>query len=181
MLEITVPAGEFWNSDTEEFVYTNETRLKLEHSLISISKWEAKYKRAYLTTNKSSEEMRDYIRFMCLTPNVPPEVFLALTSENLMAINAYLDDSHTATYIYRPKTKETGIGRGESVTSELVYYWMISYHIPTSFDKWNFNRLMSLIDVFQAKNNPKKYKVGEIARDNARLNAERRAALGSKG
>lgn len=181
MLEITIPAGEFWNSDLEEFVYTKEHRIRLEHSLISISKWEAKYKRAYLTNDKNASEMRDYIRFMCLTPNVPDEVFLALSTENLMVIDEYLKDSHSATYIYQPRVKETGIGKGEAITSELVYYWMISYHIPTSFDKWNFNRLMKLIEVFRAKNDPKKYKVGEIRRDFAAINAERKKRLGTTG
>lgn len=183
MLEITIPAGEAWDEAAQEFRYSKEYKIKLEHSLISISKWEAKWKKAFLSNkNRTEDEMFDYILCMCVTPNVPLEVFLNLSTENMLAIKDYIDDSMTATFIYNPTVGNSNGGpTPEAVTSELVYYWMISYRIPVEFEKWHINRLLTLIDVFRAKNNPKKHTIREIMQGNAKLNAQRKAAMGTNG
>lgn len=183
MLEITIPAGEAWDEKKEEFRYSKEYKLKLEHSLISISKWESRWKKAFLSNKHiTDDEMFHYITCMCVTPNVPIEVFLNLSAENMLAIREYINDSMSATFIYNPTSNNGSNGPApEAVTSELVYYWMISYRIPVEFEKWHINRLLTLIDVFRAKNNPKKRSIREVMQGNAALNAQRRAMMGSKG
>lgn len=180
MLQITIPAVELWDEQRQEFVYTKEQTLALEHSLVSLSKWESKWHKPFLSkTEKTFEETIDYIRCMTLTQNVKPEVYLGLTADNVVQVNAYIEDSMTATFF-----SDDGRGKNnrEVVTSELIYYWMIALNIPVKFEKWHLNRLLTLIRVCNIKNSPpKKYSKGEIMKRNAALNAARRKQLNTKG
>ena len=116
---------------------------------------------------------------MTLTQNVKPEVYLGLTADNITQVNAYIEDSMTATFF---SEDTSGKRSREVVTSELIYYWMIALNIPVKFEKWHLNRLLTLIRVCNIKNSPpKKYSKGEIMRRNAALNAARKKQLGTKG
>lgn len=180
MLRITVPAAEFFDEVREEFVYTKEVTLQLEHSLVSLSKWESKWNKAFLgKQEKTDEEILDYVRCMTLTQNVDPEVYRRLSLENYAAINAYIEAPMTATYFSEDKQSK---GNREVVTSELIYYWMISYNIPVEFQKWHLNRLLTLIRVCNIKNSPpKKRSKKELMCQHAAINAARRKRTGSKG
>ena len=180
MLKITVPAAEFWDEIHEEFVYKKEQTLQLEHSLVSLSKWESKWTKAFLgKQEKTDEEIIDYVRCMTLTQNIDPEVYTRLSADNYARINAYIEAPMTATYFSEDKQTK---GNREVVTSELIYYWMISYNIPVEFQKWHLNRLLTLIRVCSVKNNPpKKKSKRDLMRRNAALNAARRHRLNSRG
>ena len=180
MLRITIPAAEFWDEVNEEFVYAKEQTLQLEHSLVSLSKWESKWRKAFLgKQEKTEEEILDYVKCMTLTQNVNPEVYTRLTTDNYKEINAYIESPMTATFFSEDKTAKGG---REIVTSELIYYWMISLNIPVEFQKWHLNRLLTLIRVCNVKNSPpKRRSKREIMRRNAALNAARRSRLNSKG
>jgi hypothetical protein len=164
----------------DRFINLKETTIKIEHSLVAISKWESKWHVPFLdpNTEKTNEMMIDYIRCMTITQNVDPMVYDFLPLDVLKEINEYIDDPMTATWF-----KNTPHGRnGEIVTSELVYYWMIAQNIPPEYDKWHFNRLMTLIRVCSEKNAPsKKMSKRDILGQNRALNAARRKASGSKG
>lgn len=182
MLYIKVPASELFDESTEEFVQIEEQTLAMEHSLISISKWEAKWKKPYMSKDKkSTEEILDYLRCMTIKPsNVNPLVYRALSQENLNDIYEYIKDPMTATTIheFRPSP-----GRNETLTSEIIYYYMIAQNIPIEFEKWHINRLITLIRVCAIKNNPneKKMSASAIAKQNRALNAARRAKYKTRG
>lgn len=180
MLQIDIPEGEFWDESKSMFVNTKATTLTLEHSLVSLSKWESKWCKPFLEKREqTTEEILDYIRCMTLTQNVDPNVYLALSSENIEKIKAYINHPHTATTIHEnnnaPKNHEI-------VTSELIYYWMIALNIPVEFQKWHLNRLITLIKVCNIKNQPpKKMSQRQLMSRNAALNAARRQQLHTKG
>lgn len=179
MLRLIVPEKELYDERTGLFVRTKKQVLQLEHSLVSLSKWESKWHKPFLSKNeKSGEEMLDYIRCMTITQNVPDEVYFALDTNELMKINDYLNDSMTATTI----TKQQGKSRGDIITSEIIYYWMISLQIPFECEKWNLNRLLTLIEVCNIKNSPgKKMSKSEIMRRNRTLNAARKQQMHTRG
>lgn len=179
MLRLIVPEKELYDERTGLFVRTKKQVLQLEHSLVSLSKWESKWHKPFLSKNdKNGEEMLDYIRCMTITQNVPDEVYFALDTNELMKINDYLNDSMTATTI----TKQQGKSRGEIITSEIIYYWMISLQIPFECEKWNLNRLLTLIEVCNIKNSPgKKMSKSEIMRRNRTLNAARKQQMHTRG
>lgn len=180
MLQITIPATEMYDERTEEYITTREQTLQLEHSLVSISKWESHWCKPFLTpTEKSAEETIDYIKCMTLTQNVKPEVYSCLTRNHFMQINKYIEAPMTATTF---SEDNRGKKSGEFVTSELIYYWMIALNIPMKCEKWHLNRLLTLIRVCNVKNQPpKKMSRNEIMSRNAALNAARRKRLNSKG
>lgn len=181
MLQINVPVvPERYDEANNLFIPPEYYPLKLEHSLISLSKWESKWHKSFLhTKNKTDEEVLDYIRCMTLNPNVEQDVYNHLSYENLRDINTYINDPMTATIL--PEDKSAKRNR-EIVTSELIYYWMIAYNIPVEFQKWHIERLMTLIRVCSIKNEPpKKRSKSEIMRRNAALNEARRKQLNSKG
>lgn len=181
MLQITIPSRELWDESKNEFVITKEQILQLEHSLISISKWESKWQKAFLTKQeKTHEETIDYIKCMTLNQNVDPNVYNYLTNDNIRQINAYIDSPMTATYFSEEKGGRGG--RSEQITSELIYYWMIALQIPFECQKWHLNRLLTLVRVCNIKNQPpKKRSRREIMSRNAALNAARRKQLNTKG
>jgi hypothetical protein len=180
MLQITIPAMEFWDERRQEFINTKEQTLQLEHSLISISKWESKWCKVFLSKeDKTYEETIDYIKCMTITPNVDPNVYNLLTKENVTMIEEYIAAPMTATYFSK---EQGGRSNGEQVTSELIYYWMIALNIPHVYEKWHLNRLLTLIRVCNVKNQPpKKMSKRDLMSRNAKLNAARRKKLNSKG
>lgn len=178
MLEIIVPGAEFFDEDKNEFITTKSTKLVLEHSLISLSKWESKWEKPFLSSNKTTPETIDYIRCMTLTQNVDPMVYKSLNESNIKDVYAYIDAPMTATKIKKSKKASNG----EVVTAELIYYWMIALSIPFECQKWHLNKLLTLIEVCSIKNQPsKKMSKNEILRRNRDLNAARRAKYKTKG
>ena len=180
MLQITIPAIEMWDEINNEFVSTKEQTLQLEHSLVSLSKWESKWRKPYLsTTDMTYEEAIDYIRCMTLTQHVNPDVYKNLTAENLKEVQSYINAPMTATTF--SEDKHTKRNR-EVITAEVIYYWLISQQIPIECQKWHLNRLLALIRVCNVKNAPtKKMSKRDILSQNAALNAARRKRMGSRG
>lgn len=181
MLQLRVPGRELFDETTQTFVQTKDTVLKLEHSLLSISKWESKWCKPFLINSNqkehTSEEMLDYIRCMTLNSNsISKNVYNALTPQNKKTIQNYMNHPMTATTVRSSKKANK-----EIITSELIYCWMISYQIPFECEKWHINRLLMLIKVCGAVNNPKKMSKEEILRQNRALNAARKRALHTKG
>lgn len=183
MLRITIPATELWDERKEEFVSIKEKTLELEHSLVSLSKWESKWCKPFLTdAKKTDEEIIDYVRCMTITPNVDPEIYYALTKDNIEKINKYIESPMTATFFSKDKTKGGRRMSREIITSELIYYWMISFNIPFECQKWHINRLITLIKVCSIKNEPpKKMSKKALMSRNAALNAARRKQFNTKG
>ena len=180
MLQITIPGWELWDEAKEEFVTKKERTLQLEHSLVSLSKWESKWCRPFLSRHeKTFEETVDYVRCMTLTQNVSPEVYGHLTNGNILTINRYIEAPMTATSF---SDEQNGKAGKEIVTAELIYYWMIALNIPFECQKWHLNRLLTLIRVCDIKNRPpKKRSQRELARRNTALNAARRKRLNTRG
>lgn len=180
MLQLTIPAVELFDENSQEFVYRKEQTLQLEHSLVSLSKWESKWCKPFLSKDiKSFEETVDYVRCMTITQNVDPSVYKYLTNENIEEINRYIDAPMTATWFSEEKNNK---GNGEQITNELVYYWMISLNIPKECEKWHLNRLLTLIKVCDIKNQPpKKRSKRELMSRNAALNAARRKQFNTRG
>ena len=186
MLEICVASNEGFDEEKQEFVKIPEVTLQLEHSLISISKWESKWHKPFLHTSNSlsQEEIIDYIKCMTISPGkVNPYVYYFLSKENIDDIIEYIQNPMTATWFKDDKNKKSS---KEIITSELIYYWMVALQIPFECQKWHINRLLTLIRVCNAKNeeqSPNKSKMSQRAlmSRNAALNAQRRAKLHSKG
>lgn len=180
MLEITIPSRDFYDEDTETFFTVHGQTLRLEHSLISLSKWESKWNKVFMSKEpKSQEETIDYIKCMTLTQNVDPNLYKCLTNENIQQINQYIEAPMTATTFGPDKTAKHS---REVVTSELVYYWMIALNIPFECQKWHLNRLLTFIRVCNIKNQPpKKMSKRELMSRNSQLNAARRKQLNTTG
>lgn len=181
MLTVKVPIGpEEWDAEKEEFIEPPCVVLEMEHSLVSISKWESKWHKAFLSgKEKSAEETLDYIKNMTLN-DVDPAVYDHLTRENIIEINQYIEAPMTATVI--GKESKQGGNKKEVTTSELVYYWMIAQNIPFECQYWHLNRLLTLIKVCSMKTNPpSKRSKGELMRDYAAINKANRAKFNSKG
>lgn len=181
MLRITIPAGEAFNEQTSEFISIKEQVLSLEHSLVSISKWESKWCKPFLGKEpKTRVEMIDYIRCMTLTQNVDPNVYDFINSDNIEQISKYIEAPMTATWFNEKETK--GKHNNEVITSEIIYYWMVSFNIPVEFQKWHLNRLLTLIKVCSLKNEPqKKMSKREILDRNKAINKARRESMHTSG
>lgn len=181
MLQLNVPLSpEGWDEEKQMFVEPKTITLRLEHSLVSLSKWESKWCKPFLSkVEKTAEETIDYIKCMTLTQNVDPDVYNHLTADNITQVNKYIEAPMTATTFREDNNRKNN---REIITSELIYYWMIAQQIPVEFQKWHLNRLLTLIRVCNIKNAPpEKRSKGDIMRQNAALNAARRKQLNSKG
>lgn len=180
MLKIEIKGAEFYDERTNLFAEVKDTILQLEHSLISISKWESKWHKPFLMTSEmSGEEILDYIRCMTITQNVDPRVYDMLTDQNIIEIRDYMNDPMTATWFNDQKGPK---GRQRIVTSELIYYWMTALQIPFECEKWHINRLLTLIRVCNIENAPKKkMRRGDIYKQNAALNEQRRRMMHTTG
>lgn len=183
MLTITVIGVEFFNNETQEFIEaSDDVVLELEHSLVSLSKWEEQYEKPFLVPgDKSNDEVIGYIKAMCLTPDVPDDVFDRLSQSNLDEINAYISATRSATtFSESPASKARG--RAEIITSELIYYWLASYNVPFECETWHLNRLFSLLRIANVKNSSQKPKSKkQIALDQRALNEQRLAQTGGRG
>lgn len=181
MLTIT-PTTEVWDESKEEFVVINSTKINMEHSLLSISKWESAWNKVFLAKDFITEEQEiDYIKCMTITQNVTDEQFAVLYLNHMREINNYINSNQSATF-FKTRENQKGPVSREPITSELVYYWMFMYGIPIECQKWHFSRLMNLIQIFSIKNQqPKKRSRSEIMSENTKLNRERRAKFNTKG
>jgi hypothetical protein len=179
MLRITLPV-ELWDEGKQEFVYLPGQTLELEHSLVSLSKWESKMCKPFLSKNGTTyEETLEYLKCMMLTPGVSDETYDYLMTHKLAEIDEYINSSMTATIL---PPNRGGRGRPETVTAELIYYWMIAMQIPAQYENWHLNKLITLIGVCNVKNSPDKRRSSdEILRDQMALNDERCKQLNSKG
>lgn len=179
MLTIRVVLQESYNDSTNEFT-SDDVVLELEHSLVSLSKWESQFEIPFLSTkDKTTEQILWYIRAMTLTPNIPPEVFQHISQDNIDNINEYITANMTATrFSARPEQKFSR----EVITAELIYYWMTAHNIWIECQHWHVNRLLALIKVCNLKNAPpKKMSKQEAASQQRTLNAQRKAQLGTRG
>lgn len=181
MLRLTIKDTTLFNERTNEFIEVPEQIIEMEHSLISISKWESKWKKAYLSSRKKTyEELIDYMKCMTITKNVREEVYKCLTNSQIEEINNYISDPMTASCFMMDGDSST-ISK-DVVTSELIYYWMISFNIPFECQKWHLNKLLALIKMCEVKSPYRKKRTNkEIMKRNADLNEKRRKLLETRG
>ena len=178
MLNIRIKPIELFDDDKQEFINIEEQDILLEHSLVSISKWESKWHKPFISSSKTNEELIDYIRCMIISDNNDKNIYKYLSNENLNEINEYISDSMTATTFF----EQNNNSRKEIITSELIYFWMVSFNIPIQCENWHLNRLLTLIRICSIKNTPaKKMSKNEIMSRNAQLNAMRKQTLHTKG
>ena len=179
MLTITIPSYELFNDVTQEFISEHERVIQLEHSLLSISEWESRWNKPFLSNmEKTSNEIIDYVRCMTLTEGVPETAYLYIDNEQYKLINDYIAAPMTATTISEPPGK---VSR-EIMTSELLYYYMIAANIPFECERWHLNRLLTLIRICSIKSQPeKKRPINEVMKSNAALNAARKKQFNTKG
>ena len=179
MLRVTIPPVELFDEAKQEFVWSNAYELQLEHSLVSLSKWESKWCKPFLSKgNKTNEETIDYIRCMTISQNVDPLAYKFISQSVIDQITDYIDAPMTATTFAKDKSTPNR----EVITSEIIYYWMISFNVPFECQKWHLNRLLTLINVCNIRNQPAK-KVSRkdmIAKRNA-LNEARKAQYNTRG
>lgn len=179
MLKIIVPTKELFVEKTGTFENIKETSLSLEHSLVSVSKWESKWHKPFLNNiDKTNDEIIDYIRCMTITQNVNDNIYQALSEENVYDIKEYIENPMTATWFM--KTNHNTHHR--IITNELIYYWMITLNIPMECQRWHLNRLLTLIQVCNSENAPKEMRnPNDILRENAAINAARKKQFNTKG
>jgi hypothetical protein len=180
MLKIIVLGTEYFDEETETFETVGDIELELEHSLISLSKWESKYQVPFLTqNNKTAEEVYFYIEAMILTPNFPRGIAQKFSQQNIEEVNNYIESKESATTFGKMPERR---GRGEIITSELIYYWMVAFTIPFECEYWHLNRLFALIRICNIKNEkPKKMSRTELVTRNRELNEQRKAQFNTRG
>lgn len=188
MLELILPGGEIWDDEHERFIYykgSEGKKIQLEHSLISLKKWEEKWHKPFLgKEDKTYQEICDYVRCMTITHGIPDSAYDYIPADTMNQIIDYIQDPMTATW-FSSNVNENGtpkMGSKEIITAEVIYYWMITLNIPSEYQKWHLNQLMTLIKVVKIKNSPnKKMSKKDITRQNAILNAQRRAKYKTNG
>jgi hypothetical protein len=183
MLILIIKEEEAFNNQTGEFHTLPEVKLELEHSLVSLSKWESKFERPFLgKEGKTHAETLGYIEAMILSSEISPGVIFRLRQEHFDAINEYIEAKQTATTFGELPQEGRSRTRPETITSELIYYWMVAYNIPFEVERWHLNRLFALIRICNLKNSkPKRMSKQELARRNRDLNEKRRRELGTSG
>ena len=184
MLKMIIPGLESFDNALQQFVTTETLTIELEHSLASVSKWESKWEKPFLSEDKkTSEETLDYIRCMTLTPNVPEDVYLRLEDIQITLVSDYINAKSTATWFGDRENQRSP--RKEIITSEVIYYWMISFQIPFSCEEWHLNRLLTLIRVCNEKNKASttkktRFTQAELAK-RRELNEQRQRAMRERG
>jgi hypothetical protein len=181
MLTIYVPDHEFFNDLTNQFYTIKGQEIKLEHSLVSVAKWESRWHKPFLTKeDKTRDETIDYIKCMTISQNVNPDLYLTIDQKLINKVVAYIEDPMTAT-TFSEKENQGRVNR-EVITAEIIYFWMVALNVPFECQKWHLNRLLTLINICNIKNkSPKKMTRQEIIARNRALNADRRAKLGTSG
>lgn len=179
MLTLYVSDNEYYNEETSEFIFLKGTTINLEHSLVSLSKWEAKWCKPFLGKKpKTKEETIDYIRCMTIDKNIPDHIYYCISNKDLDKISEYINQKMTATTFSDNLSQKSN----EVITSEIIYYWMISLNIPFECQKWHLNRLLTLIRVCSIKNTPpKKLSKSAILNKNNQINSIRKQQLNTKG
>lgn len=182
MLHIVIPDAELYDENNNEFVIRKGASLTMEHSLLSLAKWESKYHKPFLTDGeKTLEETLDYYQCMTITQNIDPSVYRNITLEISKQIDAYMSDPMSAA-TFNDSFLNKKMNDGSFITAEIIYYWMICANIPFECQKWHLNRLLNLIRVVSAKNAPtKKIPKSELLARQRRLNEERKARFKTKG
>ena len=179
MLRITVPGGEIYDEESRRFRIVKAQTIELEHSLISISKWESRWKKAFLSRAKRTEdEVMDYFRCMTITPGVNPDLYYCLSAENVHEIQSYIDDTMSAT-VFRGTNQQKGTPKPR--TSEQIYGAMVVLGIPFECQKWHLNRLLNLIQECENLNGGGKMNRKDSAKYMSQINAMRRAKHHSRG
>lgn len=179
MLTLIIKASDQYNDAINEFITIKEQTLQLEHSLISISQWESKWKKPFMSKDKKTvEETLDYVRCMSLNKNVDDMVYQTLSNDNISKVQDYIEEEMTAT-TFGP---DNGPKNKKVITSELIYYWIIALNIPIKCEKWHLSRLMTLINICNIENTPpKKMNKRDTLSRNAATNAARKKKLHSEG
>lgn len=184
MLTINVPSSELYDEVNNEFIQIKGRTIKLEHSLLSLSKWESKWCKPFLsidTKDRPVVETMDYIRCMTIGQELDLNFYYGLSQENIKIITDYINMPMTATTFNKRHTGQIP-GKKEIITSEIIYYDMISLGIPFECEKWHLNRLFTLIRVCSIKNSPgKKMSKQDAMRRQRALNAQRKARYHTKG
>lgn len=180
MLTIIVPGIELYNEILQEFITSEDFVLNLEHSLVSLSKWESLFEKPFLGPDKKTDvEVISYIKAMTISQVVPENLYSRLSNANLESVNTYINAKMTATWFSEDKQARSS---KEIITAEVVYYWMISLHIPLECEHWHLNRLFTLIRVCNQKNAPStKMTARELAVRNRELNAKRKVQFNTQG
>lgn len=180
MLKLLVVGNEYFNEETETFDTVGDFELELEHSLLSVSKWESKFQKPFLSrNNKTVDEIFYYVEVMITSVNYPADIIGRFDQKNLDVINAYIESKESATTFGSMPERR---GRGETITAELIYYWMVAFNIPFECERWHLNRLFALIRICNIKNaKPTKMSRHDIAARNRDLNASRKAELNTSG
>lgn len=181
MLTITIPGDELWDEDAEIFRYTDAVVVKFEHSLVSLSTWESRFHKLFLTPEKKTdEEMLGYVEAMLLTPDVGIDILNRMTEEQVKAIDDYINDPMTGSTIN--ELHKSGPKTSERISSELIYFWMSQYQIDIDCQHWHLNRLFTLIKIHHAKTQkPQKMSKQKQVQTMAEINAARKAKLGTSG
>lgn len=181
MLKIIIEEDELFNETTSTFEKVKGAEFDLEHSLISLSKWESKHQKPFLSSNnnKTAEEIFNYIQCMVVNSNVDLDILYRISQKDIIRIQEYIDSNESATtFGMMPKSR----GPSEIITSELIYYWMVAFNIPFDCQYWHLNRLFALVRICNIKNSPpEEMSRNELAQRNHDLNAQRKAELGTTG
>lgn len=179
MLTLYVKGTEYYDEIRNEFVAVESANLELEHSLQSLTKWEAKHKKSFLDTISKGlqpEEVLDYVKCMTLKEPKDKNIYLCLNAIHVEQIKNYIQDPMTATTFMELK-KPVKTNKREIITSEIIYYWMLEAGIPFECDTWNLNHLLALIRVVSIKNSNVKMSRKETKDFNKAMMAKRRAGL----
>lgn len=182
MHTINIVESEFYDEERNRFIRIPSRKIVIEHSLVSISKWEQKWHKPFFNTDFTREELLDYIRCMTITQNVDPNTYLGISGEEMKKVREYMNDPATATTIKekpgKPKPKRNV---SQIITSELIYGWMIQYGVPMECQKWHVNRLIMLIRVCQELQGTEKMSKKDLYKQNRALNAARKAKYHTRG
>lgn len=184
MLLITLEGDEVFNEETQEFSSVGDIDLHLEHSLVSLSKWESKHEVPFLgPQEKTSEQILDYIICMIQDPLIPEDLFNRMKQNQVNQIQEYINSPQSATTFTKDPYERPS---REVITSELIYYWLAAFQISFEVETWHLNRLFALVRIAHIKSNEsqkggQKIPKHDIARRNRELNAQRRAQYDTSG